>query len=104
MTKSKKNVKATKAARSGLHRFIHQTRSRNTIWCELVLPRHGQVSRFDVTWEQSPSAADLEEQEPFLALMHQTASAIAGRRLTLRFFPERGPSVEFPAERETEAA
>jgi hypothetical protein len=96
MMKSKKR-KPSKEAASVLHRFMHKTRSGNVVSTELIVPRVGQVSHFDALWERSPSEADLNEQEPWLASMAKTANDIGGRRLTLRFVDERGRTVEFPA-------
>lgn len=103
MTKSKK-VKAFKAATGTAQLFMHRTLSGNVVSCEIIVPRLGHVSRFDANWELSPSAADLSEQELWLASVAQTSAAIGGRHLTLRFVDERGRAVEFAAAKETEAA
>ena len=102
MSKSKKT--AFKAASNAAHLFMHRTRSGNVVSCSIVVPRLGHVSRFDAHWVRSPSAADLSEQEMWLASVAQTSAAIGGRHLTLRFVDERGRAVEFAAEKETEAA
>jgi hypothetical protein len=96
MTKSKK-VKASKGAASVPHRFMHRTQSGNVVCAELIVPPPGQVSAFESSWVRSPSEADLDEQEPWLASMAKTANAIGGRCLSLRFVDERERAVEFPA-------
>lgn len=86
-----------KAAASAPHRFMHRTQSGNVVCAELTVPPPGQASAFETSWQRSPSEADLDEQEPWLASMAKTVNGVGGRSLSLRFVDERGRAVEFPA-------
>jgi hypothetical protein len=93
MTKKSKAPKATATP----HTFMHKTASGNVVCCKIIVPRLGHVSRFEANWERSPTEADLNEQQPWLASVAKTSAAIGGRHLTLRFVDEQGRAVEFPA-------
>jgi hypothetical protein len=103
MTKSKKSVKASKAATTAPHLFMHRCQSGNVIFARLSIPRPGHKSQWDASWHWKASEADLSEQEQWLASVAQTASAIAGRGLNLRFEDQRGVRIEFPADMEAAA-
>jgi hypothetical protein len=76
------------------HLFAHYCRSGNVIYMTVRIPVPGQKAEFDILWANDPSKADQKEKSRWLEAIAMSASAIAGRSLTVSMQPVKLAAVE----------